>query len=262
MQLRTPQHYADYSRMAELGSIRDPPLFGFKNGPRPLPLLNPRLPYSLPLDSMHQCFIGVMKFLLKTIIKRDPDTHLPYFDDETDIGEVDALIARIFFPTRFAPQIKELLRAGEWQASEMRCFAFIGPVVLMGLLSDVNALNAIVVFCCAMVMLHRDVIKEEHIQCAEKLLDGFHESLRSIFGTRSLYANMHGLQHLGEHARRYGSLNNISAFHFEGHIGTLGRLVTGPIAMIRQIADRFSVKVKHAKEKPNYLVSDLSLSMS
>lgn len=196
-----------------------------------------------------------MKFLLKTIIKKDPDTRQLYFDDETNIGEVDALISRIFFPTRFAPQIKELSRASEWQASEMRCFAFIGPVVLMGLLSDVNALNAIVVFCCAMVKLHRDVVKEEDIVGAEKLLDGFHHALRMVFGTRSLYANMHGLQHLGEHARRYGSLNNISAFHFEGHIGSLGRLVTGPIGMIRQIVDRFSVKVKHAKEKQHALVS-------
>lgn len=113
LDLRTPQHYAFYSTIAELGRIPDPTLLGFKNGPRPLSLLTPRLPYSLPLDSMHQCFIGIMKFLLKTIIKKDPDNHKRYFDDQTDIGEVDALIARIFFPTRFAPQIKELLRAAE-----------------------------------------------------------------------------------------------------------------------------------------------------
>jgi len=58
-------------------------------------------------------------------------------------------------------------------------------------------------------------INEEYIAYASNLIRHFVESFRDIYGTSSISHNIHALIHLPEDYKKYGSLENISAFPFE-----------------------------------------------
>ena len=60
-----------------------------------------------------------------------------------------------------------------------------------------------------------------------------------------LVYNVHGLVHLAEDARRFGCLDNISAFPFENVLGKLKRMVRKPSFPLQQIIRRLHEKSEH-----------------
>lgn len=67
LKMRTPLHYRRHYRLARAMQDGDDPVRGFKPGVMPLPPLIDRLPWSVPIDAMHLCYLGNMKYLLEYI---------------------------------------------------------------------------------------------------------------------------------------------------------------------------------------------------
>lgn len=57
------------------------------------------------------------------------------------------------------------------------------------------------------------------IEYAENLLDSFIVQFCNIFGEDYITYNVHSLIHLSDDARKFGSLDSVSAFKFESFLG-------------------------------------------
>jgi len=63
---------------------------------------------------------------------------------------------------------------------------------------------------------------------AESLLKLFVQHAERLYGRDCLIYNMHSLIHLVADVRKYGSLDNISAFPFENKLKSMKRIVRKP----------------------------------
>ncbi|KAG1664804.1 hypothetical protein GQR58_019670 [Nymphon striatum] len=63
-----------------------------------------------------------------------------------------------------------------------------------------------------------------------------------IYGAENVVYNVHNLMHLPDDVRRFGALDNISAFVFENYLGKLKKMVRKPQFVIQQLVNRISEK--------------------
>ena len=89
---------------------------------------------------------------------------------------------------------------------------------------------------------------------ARELMHLFVDHFGQSYGVTSLVYNLHGLTHLADDAKLYGSLGNISSFPFENFIKDLQKLVRKPSFMLSQVIRRLSEKktVKSSKNKVTF----------
>jgi len=88
----------------------------------------------------------------------------------------------------------------------------------------------------ALQLLNKDVAVEEEIQCAEDMLDHYHQLDVQLYGDNSQTFTNHGLTHLAAQRRVHGCpLLLLSNFVFEGFIGTLKRQFHGTRNIIPQM---------------------------
>lgn len=163
----------------------------------------------------------------------------------------------IRWPTTFSRKLRPLAELVHYKAQELRTFCYVAPV-LVDVIENPDVLAMILVFCSAMLLLNKEALSAEHIEKARVLLDSYHLCLRSVFGNGSLRANAHGLQHLADQAALYGPLFTHAAFGFEGHIGSMARLLSGTTGFVRQFVNRYSTKVRALNSRSEGMV-DVSL---
>lgn len=83
---------------------------------------------------------------------------------------------------------------------------------------------------------------ELHSDYARELVHLFHVHFGQIYGVTSLVYNMHGLIHLADDAKLYGSLDNISSFPFDFFFKYLKKMVRKPSFMQSEVTKRLSEK--------------------
>lgn len=108
---------------------------------------------------------------------------------------------------------------------------------------------------------------QEHSDYAHSLLVLFVELSKNLYGCDFLVYNVHGLVHLADDVKRYGSLDSFSAFPFENELKSLKRLVRkagNPLAQcIRRLNEQRSffcdrrISVTVSRSEPASVVHNL-----
>lgn len=80
----------------------------------------------------------------------------------------------------------------------------------------------------------------ERADYAQQLLVLFVNHLAELYGKDQLVYNVHGLVHLAAEAKKYGPLDNVSAFPFENYLGKLKKMIRKPSYPLQQIVHRIS----------------------
>ena len=62
----------------------------------------------------------------------------------------------------------------------------------------------------------------------------------ALYGHEIMVYNVHGLVHLAEDVRKFGCLDNLSAFPFENNLMGLKKIIRKPNCILQQIASRLS----------------------
>jgi len=75
----------------------------------------------------------------------------------------------------------------------------------------------------------------EYIDYAEQLLVSFVKHYAELYGSNMVVYNVHNVIHLADDARKYGVLDNVSAFCFENFLGKLIRLARKPSKPLEQV---------------------------
>ena len=91
----------------------------------------------------------------------------------------------------------------------------------------------------AMHILLSESPSEDLYIYADQLLHYFVSRASELYGKEMLVYNVHSLVHITAEARRYGSLNNCSAFPFENCLGQLKKSVGSGKNVIMQVVRRY-----------------------
>lgn len=85
------------------------------------------------------------------------------------------------------------------------------------------------------------------------LLMQFYANLwKLLFGDHLVSFNIHGLMHLSECVKQYGSLDSFSAYTFENYIQYMKKLIRNPNHILEQIFLRINERKCTSKMQPNF----------
>ena len=133
------------------------------------------------------------------------------------------------------------------KATEFRQFLlYTGPVVLRGVLPEPLYENFILL-CVGITILVTPRLCQIQCDYASQLLTVCVENMKILYGEGMLVYNVHGLIHLAGDVRRFGTLDNFSAFPFENALKRIKKLVRKPNLPLQQLTNRLFEKQQFGK---------------
>ena len=199
-----------------------------------------------PYEYMHLICLGVVRKLIFLWIKGKVSKFRLCGRDTDQLSE---RLQRIkpFVPSEFNCKPRPISEFCRWKATELRQFLlYTGPVVLR----EVLPIEHYSLFLClhyAIRILISEALGKTHSYYAEELLQHFVKTFPILYGKEFLSYNVHGLLHIAEDARQFGSLDSFSAFRFENHLGKLKRFLKSGANSLVQIHNRLSEQRLYSK---------------
>ena len=205
-------------------------------GISPLARLSIGMASQFPLDYMHLVCLGVTWRLLLLWMSGPLRVRIGSRVVTQISSSLHDLVQCV--PREIARKPRSLAEIKRWKATELRQFLlYTGPVVLCGKLST-NVYKNFVLFFTGIFILISPTRCTEYTEFAHQVLVSFVQNFSQIYGEDMLVYNVHGLVHLAEDSKRYGPLDNISAFPFENYLHFLKKLVRKPQQVVQQVVKR------------------------
>ena len=204
-----------------------------------------------PLDYMHLVCLGVMRRLIMLWVKGPRLLNVKLSMQHIGIISDSMIRLRGYIPREFSRKPRSLMDVSHWKATEFRLFLlYVGPVVLFDCLPQRQYANFLSLSVAIRLCLSSNVCSSL-IDYAERLLSHFVETFSIIYGESQLVYNVHGLLHLVDDVRRYGPLDNVSAFKFENYLGILKTKVRSRFNVVAQIVRRIREEetISHSAHK-------------
>ena len=190
------------------------------------------IPWSVPIDSMHQVFLGVAKILTIALI-----TKLKSMKDSFD-NKLD----KCMVPYESIHKPKSVKELKLWKASDYKIFFFhLGPILLNNsyFCGDRLFVENFMRLSLAIRLLSEFNVPEELVNYAEKQIEIFFRNFLTLFSVESQSFNFHAVRHLPEQVKMLGPLWLHSAFSYESANHMLIRTVKGSIKQPDKIVYNF-----------------------
>ena len=205
----------------------------------------------VPLDPMHLVFVGVTRKLFLIWMFGRVSYKLPYIS----ICNISNVMLRLsdHITYEFARRPRHLRYLKNFKATELRQLClYTGVIVLKDYVSRA-VYDHFVTFHVAMSILSNPLFCkiESWIAYAEKLNEKFVENFQKLYGRRYLSYNVHNMYHIADDVRRYGELENFSAFKFENFIGHIKRLLRSGRQPLQQLMRRTAEIENNQKRVPS-----------
>jgi len=200
----------------------------------------------IPFDYMHCVCIGVMKKLLmfwngnfKFHSQALPNNLLSVLNKR--INDLSQFITEDFQRNLNENSRKHAFRdANRWKAVELRqVLLYTGMVVFNGILSK-QVYEHFMLLCVVMRILSTAHISDEYVDFAGSLIHHFVALFPSIYGKSFMSHNVHVILHLADDVKRFGPLDNFSAFKFEIYMQPLKAKVRSGAKPLQQLVQRYA----------------------
>ena len=215
-------------------------------GPSVLSSLPVGLVSQFPLDYMHLVCLGVMRRLLLCWLRGPLLTRLPAAKVRIISDKLVSLCP--YIPREFVRKPRSLNDVMRWKATEFRQFLlYTGPVVLRDILPE-SLYENFLLLCVGIMILITPRLCQIHCDYAAQLLTVCVENMKLLYGEGMIVYNVHGLIHLAGDARKFGTLDNFSAFPFENALKCIKKLVRKPSFPLQQLTNRLLEKQQFGKK--------------
>lgn len=197
--------------------------------------------YNFSLDYMHLVCLGVVKKLILLWLgnlKNAPlSVRLQYRN--VHIISSNLLSLRPYITNDFSRFPRALTDISRWKATEYRQFLlYTGPIVLQDNLKDEVYTNFLCLHICFRILLTPN-INSELIDFSEKLLVFFIDKFEKFYGKEFNSHNIHGLLHIVDDYRKFGSLDRCSCFPFENFMKFIKKMIRKHEKPLEQVIKRY-----------------------
>lgn len=201
---------------------------------------------STPYDYMHLICIGVVKKLMMywIVSKNKHPIALPPNLINALENKLNSLVK--YIPEEFQRKSNENSRqhplrdVQRWKATELRQFLLYTSFVVLQNVVSSEIYNNFMSLSVAIRILLTPSNCNEYIDYADQLLRHFVDSFIHIYGIQYVSHNIHATIHLADDTKRFGSLENISAFPFENFMQVLKKDVRSGHKVLQQLVNRYS----------------------
>ncbi|CAI6358346.1 unnamed protein product [Macrosiphum euphorbiae] len=199
---------------------------------------------SFPLDYMHLVALGVMRKLIHFWLHKGPLTvRLPSWKIKKI--STNLMFLKSAITNDFVRKPRLIQDVSHWKATELRQFLiYTGPLALKNVLND-KVYNHFMVLNIAMTILLSPNIDEKLLNYSDKLLKHFVKKFEEIYGSKYISHNVHGLLHISQDYKRYGSLDFCCCFPFENHMKILKKMVRKHHKPLEQVVRRYDEQIKN-----------------
>jgi hypothetical protein len=205
------------------------------HGASPLEVLDIGMVSDVPNDYMHSVCIGVMKWLIQHWNKLLPKTK-----DRQLINEINVHLEKVKSetPAEFSRKPRPITTVAYWKSLEFRSFIlYYGPLVMKNRLPD-TLYQHFMYFAVAIRILADPCSTHAEIDYANDLLFGFVSDFKLHYPINKITYNIHSLLHIAEDVKRFGPLDNFSAFDFENNMQYIRSMVSRYDQPLPQISKR------------------------
>lgn len=214
-----PAHHLKYSKIEELTE------FDLVRG----------FPISDPLHLLH---IGVMKRMMSRWLYGTKSFKKTI--SKNKIKELDDLLsaANVNKPTELNRPIRKTIDFARWKATEHRAMLlYVGITILKDLITA-EEYEMFLNLCCAIKLASVDKYLNGRIELINHLLNDFIQMYTKIYGKHTLTSNVHNLCHISKDLERFGTIETVSTYPFENHLGQIKRTIRAYYSPLQQFARR------------------------
>lgn len=181
-----------------------------------------------------------------------------------DISKADELIAQIrpFVPDDFTRKPRYFIDLERFKATELRFFGlYAAPVFFLKCCNDPAITEHFLQFFVAYRLLHGvdGKISESDLNIASQLIEKFVHEFPRIYGEEQVSFNVHSLLHLTEFSKKYGPVNNYSAYRYENFYQLLRKWIRKGSHYFEQVYTRWSQTSGKVKRKVSTNFGSFSL---
>ena len=200
--------------------------------------LNIGMVNQFPFDYMHMVCLGNVRRIITSwkVGNRNLSCRL----GSTEIKEICARqeLCRKHIPSEFQRRCRSIDLSDRWKATECRQFLlYVGPVVLKGIATDA-IYNHFMLLFVAISCLCSQLRHKHYADYCSELLKKFVKDYASLYGKEQIVYNVHGLLHLCDDSKKFGALDEFSAFPYESYLGRLKKLVRKRGKTVSQLSRR------------------------
>lgn len=191
-------------------------------------------------DALHLLDLGIMKRFLNGWKDGKFKKYTKW--SSQDITTVTNFLIICKMPREIHRSVRGLDHLGFWKGSEYRTFLYyLGFIILKHVLRS-DAYQHFLCFFCAITICSNE--KYFHfLYLAESLLNCFLEHFRDIYGECYMTSNVHNLSHIVDEVKKFGKLQDFSAYPFENQLYSLKRIIRQGNKPLEQVAKRISEKI-------------------
>lgn len=205
-------------------------------------------------DSMHACFLGVVKFQLKGFILVKGK---PYSFSKKQIEDLNKLIDNIEWPREFGRHLRNMNYINIFKATELKNFLFYVGIALLKDFLDPVRYEHFLKLALAMRILWDQKDCLHNINCAENLIDSFVTDFENLYSAQDVGFNVHLLTHLCEDVKYFNcDLSVLNAFIFENKNMEFKRLLKSGNGCLEQLGKRIIEKLSifQKRDIPNQTI--------
>lgn len=212
-----------------------------------LPLFD--LSKGMVVDSMHCCFLGVVKWHTKLLLKQDYKEVIInnkkkkivvdyYIGRSEQKKKIDSRLLAIK-PHNIRSRLpRSIDTIATWKASELRNWLEYCVICLKDVLSK-KYLDHLGLLSEAVNILNSDSISPEELRRANDLLKNYVTLFQKYFGLKNMTYNVHLLTHITDSVRDWGPFWANSTFVYESWNMRIAKKITSPQSPCVQVTDRY-----------------------
>lgn len=187
----------------------------FLPGTSPLYDLIPCLVKNVPFEYMHLVLLGIMKKLLEIWFSSEHKKNLKLRVWFINMANEKCKEISEYCPTEFARNPENISDFQNFKATEFRQVLLVtGIVTFREILPEYDYIHFLMLHAAIRCLVfYPDSLM--HLTFAEHALKKFVENSEDVYSPSFMSYNVHGLLHLIEDVKNFGSVDDFSAFFFE-----------------------------------------------
>lgn len=188
-------------------------------------------------DPLHLLELGVMKKSLLKWINGEKGFEDKWSKEETMLISTELQKTNRELPSEIHRSVRSLKEIAFWKGSEFRTvLLYIGMVAFRDHLRK-DIYDHFMLLVCSVIICSNDVYRE-YLPKAREMFNEYIEDQILLYGEHSLTSVVHYLIHVVDDVERFGSLNGISTYEFENHLGFIKSKVKNFNKPLEQTARR------------------------